>query len=147
MCIHVFCFNWSSRLNVQGITVSYGTLNYSFIKECLSRMLQIYIWFVCFFKMIQRRVNGSVNFYRGWNDYKNGFGDVDSEFWIGRWCFFFVACFLQIFHSKTWTLVKCSLVGEEWQPFKLLNAQFHFFSFTETSNKITINIASFNLQK
>lgn len=126
--------------------VSYGPLNYSFIKECLSRMLQIYIWFVCFFKMIQRRMNGSVNFYRGWNDYKNGFGDVDSEFWIGRW-FLFVACFLQIFHSKTWTLVKCSLVGEEWQPFKLLNAQFHFFSFTETSNKITINIASFNLQK
>lgn len=126
--------------------VSYGPLNYSFIKECLSRMLQIYIWFVCFFKMIQRRMNGSVNFYRGWNDYKNGFGDVDSEFWIGRWLFF-VACFLQIFHSKTWTLVKCSLVGEEWQPFKLLNAQFHFFSFTETSNKITINIASFNLQK
>lgn len=61
--------------------------------------------------------------------------------------FFFVACFLQIFHSKTWTLVKCSLVGEEWQPFKLLNAQFHFFSFTERSNEITINIASFNLQK
>lgn len=61
--------------------------------------------------------------------------------------FFFVACFLQIFHSKTWTLVKCSSVGEERQPFKFLNAQFHFFSFTETSNKITINITSFNLQK
>ena len=34
--------------------------------------------------MIQRRVpNGTVNFYRGWNDYEEGFGDLDSEFWYG----------------------------------------------------------------
>ena len=34
--------------------------------------------------MIQHRVpNGTVNFYRGWNDYEKGFGDLDSEFWYG----------------------------------------------------------------
>lgn len=33
--------------------------------------------------MIQRRMDGSVNFYRGWDEYRNGFGNVDSEFWIG----------------------------------------------------------------
>ena len=34
--------------------------------------------------MIQRRVpNGRVNFYRRWNDYEDGFGDLDSEFWYG----------------------------------------------------------------
>ena len=34
--------------------------------------------------MIQRRVpNGTVNFYRGWNEYEKGFGDLDSEFWYG----------------------------------------------------------------
>ena len=34
--------------------------------------------------VIQRRVsNGTVNFYRGWKDYKEGFGDLDSEFWYG----------------------------------------------------------------
>ena len=36
-----------------------------------------------FFKMIQRRMDGSVNFYRGWAEYKTGFGDINTEFWIG----------------------------------------------------------------
>ena len=34
--------------------------------------------------VIQRRVpNGTVNFYRGWKDYEEGFGNLDSEFWYG----------------------------------------------------------------
>ena len=34
--------------------------------------------------VIQRRIpNGTVNFYRGWKDYEEGFGDLDSEFWYG----------------------------------------------------------------
>ena len=34
--------------------------------------------------VIQRRVpNGTVNFYRGWKDYEEGFGDLDDEFWYG----------------------------------------------------------------
>lgn len=34
--------------------------------------------------VIQRRVNGSVNFYRDWNSYKNGFGSPDHELWLGN---------------------------------------------------------------
>ncbi|XP_066019720.1 microfibril-associated glycoprotein 4-like [Pocillopora verrucosa] len=33
--------------------------------------------------VFQKRLNGSVDFYRSWNDYKHGFGDLKSEFWLG----------------------------------------------------------------
>ncbi|XP_063405954.1 fibrinogen-like protein A [Mytilus trossulus] len=34
--------------------------------------------------IIQRRLDGSVNFQKTWTEYENGFGNVNGEYWLGN---------------------------------------------------------------
>ncbi|XP_068179859.1 tenascin-R [Antennarius striatus] len=34
--------------------------------------------------VFQRRMNGKTDFYRTWNEYSNGFGNLSEEFWLGN---------------------------------------------------------------
>ncbi|XP_071837336.1 fibrinogen-like protein A [Apostichopus japonicus] len=34
--------------------------------------------------VFQRRIDGSIDFYRNWNDYTQGFGFLHREFWLGN---------------------------------------------------------------
>lgn len=91
-CINWFCVTW--LLNYKTIWFepyfdfcAWGTFNSCRIKYCfisnhsISKQLNI-IWYL---QVIQNRYrhNARVNFNTTWEAYKNGFGDVYQNYWLG----------------------------------------------------------------
>ena len=77
------------------------------------------VTFVIILQVVQRRYNGSVNFNRSWADYKDGFGSMDREFWLGN----------EILHNLTdtegnWT-IRLDLTNEQNKTDHLIETPFH----------------------
>ncbi|KAG9330006.1 hypothetical protein JZ751_028283 [Albula glossodonta] len=46
-------------------------------------MVMVMVMMMMVVVVIQRRMDGTVNFYRPWDQYKKGFGNPDGEYWLG----------------------------------------------------------------
>ena len=83
-------------------------------------------------EVIQRRMDGSVDFYRNWASYVDGFGDPDGEYWLG----------LKNIHCLT-SRVECTELKVCLADFDGVKrfANYSFFSVgnAETKYRLTIN--------
>lgn len=48
-------------------------------------------------KVIQRREYGYLDFYLGWEKYKEGFGDLNRECWLGNAKYMLYISFVHVF--------------------------------------------------
>ena len=84
--------------------------------------------------MVQQRYDGSVNFNRSWADYKEGFGSLNGEFWLGN----------EVLHKLTdegnWTS-HMNLTNELGNTGHVMKTPFHI-----KQDDYTMSIGSFNKQ-
>ena len=85
--------------------------------------------------VFQRRQDGSVDFYRNWTDYMNGFGNLTGEFWLGL--------------SKIYRLTKerSNTLRVELQEFNndtRVFAEFSRFNIGDNSTEYTLSVGDYS---
>ena len=84
--------------------------------------------------VIQRRFDGSVDFFLGWSQYKTGFGDLIGEFWLG----------LDKIYRSTQsglTVLRIDLMDfNDAQAY----AQYNTFEISGESTRYTLNVGGFS---
>ena len=83
--------------------------------------------------VFQKRLDGSVNFYRGWNDYKKGFGNLNGEFWLG----------LDKIHRLTKTKSKLRVDLEDFNR-NTVYAEYSYFAITGEGSKYKLSLGTYS---
>ena len=128
------CYKHLPR-NCQEVYASWCTQSgvYTIDPGC-GRPFQVYCNMDGQYIVFQRRMDGSVNFYRDWNAYVEGFGDLEGEHWLG----------LDKLHCLT-TRIACtelSIVMKAFDGAKA-TANYKFFSVGNPSTKYRLNVANY----
>ncbi|CAC5376391.1 Fibrinogen-like protein 1,Ryncolin-2,Tenascin-X,Angiopoietin-2,Ficolin-2,Ryncolin-1,Tenascin-R,Ryncolin-3,Ficolin-1,Fibroleukin,Angiopoietin-4 [Mytilus coruscus] len=84
--------------------------------------------------MIQRRQDGSTEFYRDWSDYKNGFGSLKGEHWLGNDNIF------TIVNGKSY---KLRIDIEDWSG-EWRYAQYEIFKIADESEEYKLTLAGYS---
>ena len=78
--------------------------------------------------MFQKRLDGSVDFFRGWGYYQRGFGNLNGEFWLG----------LDNIHRLTKELSSLRVDLEDFDS-QTAYAQYDLFGVAEERDKYRMN--------
>ena len=84
--------------------------------------------------VFQKRQDGSVNFYRAWDAYKRGFGNLNGEFWLG----------LDKIHRLTVSSSSKLRVDLEDVHGKTAFAEYSTFSVASENAKYQLNLGSYS---
>ena len=84
--------------------------------------------------MFQKRLDGSVDFYRGWAEYKRGFGSLTGEFWLGL---------DKVHHLTSSGQYKLRVDVEDFAG-NITYAEFDFFKVSSEGEKYKLNVGSYS---
>ncbi|XP_031166487.1 microfibril-associated glycoprotein 4-like isoform X2 [Sander lucioperca] len=83
--------------------------------------------------VFQRRMDGTVNFYRGWDQYKTGFGIAAGEYWLGL---------ESLYHLTQRRRYELLVDMEDFEGNKTF-ARYSSFSIDTESSGYTLNVSGF----